>query len=62
VWPSSLGFTHVSEQATEVVDGVTRFVISPAMQNVFVPRRQQILEEFLAKDEKSKSNDRHRPH
>jgi hypothetical protein len=62
VWPSSLGFTHVSEQATEVVDGVTRFVISPAMQNVFVPRRQQILEEFLARDEKSKSNDRHRPH
>src|SRR5882724_5749408 len=31
VWPKSLGFTHVSEQATEVVDGVTRFVISPAL-------------------------------
>lgn len=34
VWPKSLGFTHVSEQATEVVDGVTRFVISPALLNV----------------------------
>jgi hypothetical protein len=62
VWPPSLGFTHVSEQATEVVGGVTRFVISPALVNVFLPRRQQILEEYVTKEEKKKSFDTHRPH
>jgi len=36
VWSKSLGFTHVSEQATEVVDGVTRFVISPTLLNAFL--------------------------
>lgn len=45
-WPSSLGFTHVSEQ-TEVVDGVTRFRISPAVEQVFLPARQANLERFL---------------
>jgi len=29
----------VSEQATEVVDGVTRFVISPALLNAFLKHR-----------------------
>jgi len=62
VWPTSLGFTHVSERATEVVDGVTRFVISPALLNAFLPRRLKILEEFLAKEEKSKAHDNHHPH
>jgi hypothetical protein len=52
----------VSERATEVVDGVTRFVISPALLNVFLPRRQQILEEFLTKDKKRKEHDNRRPH
>src|SRR5438270_8261181 len=30
VWPMSLGCSHGTERAAEVVDGVTRFVISPA--------------------------------
>jgi hypothetical protein len=47
VWPPSLGFTHVTERATEVADGVTRWVISPALEDVFLPKRKQILEDFL---------------
>ena len=46
VWPASLGFTHVGEQ-TETVDGVTRFVISPALVDVFLPKRKQVLDDFL---------------
>ena len=47
VWPASLGFTHVTESATEVVDGQTRFLISPALLEVFIPQRQQIMEDYL---------------
>jgi hypothetical protein len=47
VWPSSLGFTHVSEQVTETVDGVTRFAISNALLSVFLPKRKQVLDDFL---------------
>lgn len=46
-WPASLGFTHVTERETEVVNGETRFVLSPALLNVFLPARKQIFEEFL---------------
>lgn len=46
-WPASLGFTHVTERETEVVDGETRFVLSPALLNVFLPARKAIFEEFL---------------
>ena len=46
-WPASLGFTHVTERETEVVGGETRFRISDALVNVFLPARQQILEDFL---------------
>ena len=46
-WPSSLGFTHVSEAMTEEVGGVTRFVISDALIEVFLPARQANLEEFV---------------
>ena len=47
VWPSSLGFTHVSERDTETVGGVTRFQISPALTDVFLPKRKQILDDFM---------------
>jgi hypothetical protein len=47
-WPASAGFTHVDERETEEIDGVTRFVISPALTDVFLPHRKQVLEEFLA--------------
>jgi hypothetical protein len=47
IWPPSLGFTHVTERATEVADGVTRWVISPALGDVFLTKRKQILEDFL---------------
>ena len=47
VWPSSLGFTHITETATEVAGGVTRFVISPALLNSFLPVRKQVVDDFL---------------
>jgi hypothetical protein len=46
-WPASQGFTHVSERATEVVGGETRFQISDALINQFLPARQAIFEDFL---------------
>ena len=47
VWPASLGFTHVTERATEVVSGETRFVISDTLLNHLLPARQAIFEDFL---------------
>jgi hypothetical protein len=47
VWPESLGFTHVTERETEVVDGQTRFLISHALLDVFIPQRQRIMEDYL---------------
>jgi hypothetical protein len=52
-WPASLGFTHVTERATEVVQGEPRFVLSDALVNWLLPARQAIFEDFL--------NDRPRP-
>ncbi|KFE67516.1 hypothetical protein [Hyalangium minutum] len=47
-WPNSLGFTHVSEQLREPSpDGGNRFVISPALTDVFLPHRKQVFEDFL---------------
>jgi hypothetical protein len=49
VWPSSLGFTHVSERDAdlEVVNGVTRFRVSDALTNLLLPHRKQVVEDFL---------------
>jgi hypothetical protein len=47
VWPASLGFTHVTERATEIVGGETRFVISDTLINHLLPARQAIFEDFL---------------
>jgi len=46
-WPASLGFTHVTERATEVVAGETRFVISDTLINQLLPARKAIFEDFL---------------
>ncbi len=46
-WPTSLGFTHVTERETEVVDGQRRFLISPALIQSFLPKRKQVLEDYL---------------
>jgi hypothetical protein len=46
-WPASTGFTHVNEAATEVVGGATRFVISPALTDAFLPHRKEVMEDFL---------------
>jgi hypothetical protein len=46
-WPSSLGFVHVSEALTEAGPDGTRFQISPALTNVFLPRRKAVIEAFL---------------
>jgi hypothetical protein len=56
IWPESLpsppptatGFVHVSERLTETVDGVTRYLISPALLNEFLPSRKKIMEDFLS--------------
>jgi hypothetical protein len=45
-WPSSLGFTHVSEQTEAGLDG-ERFRVSPALTNVFLPQRKAVLENFV---------------
>jgi hypothetical protein len=50
IFPAALdGFQHITED--EMEDGEagpqTRFAISPAMRNVFVPHRMQILRDFL---------------
>jgi hypothetical protein len=45
--PSSLGFVHVSERDTEVVDGQTRFRISDALIQQFLPKREQVMEDYL---------------
>jgi hypothetical protein len=48
-WPPSLGFTHVSERDAdlETVGGVTRFRISSALTDHFLPHRKQIMEDYL---------------
>lgn len=50
VWPPSQGFTHVTERETEVVDGLTRFTISSALTNVFLPHRKDVFERYLDGD------------
>jgi hypothetical protein len=47
IWPASLGFTHVTERVTEVVAGETRFVLSDALLNQFLPARKAIFEDTL---------------
>ncbi len=47
VWPRSNGFTHVTERATEVVDGVERFVISAALLDEFLPARKVIVDDYM---------------
>jgi hypothetical protein len=49
VFPSSLGFTHVSERDVdlEVVDGVTRYKISEALETTFLPARKAVLEDYI---------------
>ncbi len=48
-WPSSAGFVHVNEFG-DVVPGPDgdRWAISPALTDVFLPRRRDVLEAFLA--------------
>ncbi|WP_223631978.1 hypothetical protein [Corallococcus sp. EGB] len=45
-WPRSLGFTHTSE-TTEAGPEGPRFLLSPAVVNVFLPHRAAVLEAFL---------------
>jgi hypothetical protein len=37
----------VTERQTEIIDGQTAFVISPALKNVFIPQRERIMEDYL---------------
>lgn len=47
VFPTSIGFVHVSEREMEVVDGVTRFQLSQALVDEFLPKRKQVMEDYL---------------
>jgi hypothetical protein len=47
-WPSSLGFVHVSEAQTEILEGREHFLISPALKEVFIPHRKEVFEAYLA--------------
>lgn len=49
IWPSSLGFTHISEKDSdlETISGVTRFKISDALTTLLLPHRKQVVENFL---------------
>lgn len=50
VFPQSLVFTHTSESQARMEnspDGGLRFLISPALQEVFLPHRERILKAFL---------------
>lgn len=47
IWPASSGFVHVDERTTETVGGSIRFTISPALQNVFLPHRKEVIDDFL---------------
>ena len=47
-WPASTPrFVHVTERETEIVNGIERFVISEALQNVFLPHRKIIIDDYL---------------
>lgn len=46
-WPPSLGFTHVTERETEVVDGEARYLLSAALLDEFLPHRKQVFEDYL---------------
>jgi len=46
-WPPSLGFVHVSENQTEFIDGSEHFLISPALEEVFIPQRERVFERYL---------------
>ncbi|MFZ5896087.1 MAG: hypothetical protein ACOY0T_33835 [Myxococcota bacterium] len=46
-WPSSLGFTHVTERETETVAGQARYVLSEALTQAFLPHRGEILQRYL---------------
>lgn len=49
-WPASLGFTHVSERDVDLegVGGVTRYALSVALTDHFLPHRRQLAQDFLA--------------
>lgn len=47
VFPTAIGFVHVTERETEVVGSETRFVISTALVNDFLPKRKQVMEDYL---------------
>jgi hypothetical protein len=50
-YPASLRFVHVAENQTEVSpdgpSGSLRYMVSPALNTLFLPRRQQVLQLFL---------------
>ncbi|MGB2272408.1 MAG: hypothetical protein ACPH15_05250, partial [Pseudomonadales bacterium] len=43
----SLGFVHISEASTEIINGVAHFEISEALSDHFLPVRETIFENYL---------------
>ncbi|MGE4653080.1 MAG: hypothetical protein AAEJ53_19520, partial [Myxococcota bacterium] len=48
-WPSSLGFVHVDEGPPVAVNGVPHFEISPALEDLFIPHREEVFERYLSR-------------
>ena len=49
VWPASLGFVHVTERDTDVINSAVHFRVSPALEDVFIPHRERIFERYLGR-------------
>ncbi|UXI70145.1 hypothetical protein [Tahibacter amnicola] len=47
-FPASVGFVHVAENQFESGPDGTRFMTSPALKDVFLPHRKNVLEAFLS--------------
>ena len=47
-WPPSLGFVHVSEGITVTINGTQHWQTSLALDDVFIPARESLLEDFLS--------------
>jgi hypothetical protein len=58
MFPTAIGFVHVTERETELVDGETRFLISSALINDFLPKRKQVMEDYLNEKLKKPKKDK----
>jgi len=59
-YPASLGFVHIAENQTETSpdgpSGARRYLVSPALNTVYLPRRKQVAEAFLGGSDSAPTN------